>query len=140
MAAESEERAVTQRASYLARATELRNNEAEAVAWSERGYANSSIGRKLDTSKSTAKGWLERAMAQYGLEIAEVLLPDELEPPLSEPSYDPVGPEYLDELQTRADKERWAECVERNADRLPASWVNPVMDRLEDEGYVSVGD
>jgi len=140
MAAESEDRRVTQRANYLARATDLRKSEAKAVAWSERGYANSTIGRKLDTSKSTAKGWLERAMAQYGLEIAEVLSPDQLEPPLSEPAYEAVDESYLDELQTRADKERWAECVERNADSLPAEWVNPVLDRLEQEGYVSIGD
>ncbi|QCC57229.1 hypothetical protein [Natrinema thermotolerans] len=77
-------------------------------------------------------------MAQYGLEIAEVLPPAQLEPPLSEPSYEAVDETYLDELQSRADKQRWAECVERNADSLPAEWVADVMERLEQEGYVSV--
>jgi len=140
MAAESEDRLITQRANYLSRSTDLRENIAEAIAWSERGYARSSIARELETSKSTVKGWHERAMAQYGLEIVETLTGDQLEPPLSEPSYEGVGAEYLDELQTRADKERWLECVQRNADKLPASWVNDVLERAQREGYLSVGD
>ena len=133
-----EERLVTQRANYLSRATDLRDTEAEAIAWTERGYSYSAVGRKLDTSKSTAKGWIERAMAQYGLEIAETLQTDELDPPLSEPSYEQVGPEYIDELQTEADRERWAECVERSVGQVPQSWVNDVVDELERRGYFSI--
>jgi len=79
-------------------------------------------------------------MAQYGLEICETLSEDDLEPPLSEPSYKPVDETYLDELQTRADKARWAECVERNADSLPQEWLNPIMQRLREGGYISVGE
>lgn len=117
----NEDQLVTQRANYLSRALELRKNEAEAVAWAEHVYSFSSIGRKLDTSKSTAKGWIECAMALYGLEIAETLFPEDLEPPLQEPSYERVDPEYLDELQNEDDRKRWAECVERNVDSLPQS-------------------
>lgn len=81
---------------------------------------------------------MARAGNQYGLEVAEVLLPDDLEPPLSEPSYEPVDETYLDELQSEADKQRWAESVERNADSLPQEWVHPILERLQEEGHISV--
>lgn len=77
-------------------------------------------------------------MAQYGLEIAEVLLPDDLEPPPSEPTYEPVDVDYIDELQNDSDRERWAECVDRHAGKLPQSWVNDVLPELERRGYLSL--
>ncbi|WP_247005070.1 hypothetical protein [Halosolutus gelatinilyticus] len=133
-----EQRIVTQRANYLARSTDLRQNEAEAIAWTERGYSWNAVGRKLDTSGSTAKGWTERAMAQYGLSIAETLMPEELEPPLSEPAYESVDVEYIDELQNETDRKRWAECIERNVGKLPQPTVNEVVPELERRGYLSI--
>lgn len=133
-----EERAVTQRARYISRTTDLRDKEAKAIAWTERGYSWTAVGKKLDTSKSTAKGWIERAMAQYGLEIAETLFPEDLEPPLDQPTYEPVGVEYIDELENGGGVERWAECVQRHRDKIDQSWANDVVPELERRGYFSL--
>lgn len=131
------DRAITQRANYLSRATDLRKKEAKAIAWTGRGYSWRSVARRLDTGKSTAKGWIERAMAQYGLSIAETLTDGQLEPPLSEPSYEAVGPDYLDTLE-REDQRRWVECVDRHHDSLPQEWVAPIMDEIRSRGLVSI--
>lgn len=131
-----EQRLITQRGNYLARSTDLRETEAEALAYTQFGYSWQAVAKELGSGQSTVKDWMERAMAQYGLEITETLAPDELEPPLSKPSHEEVGIEYLDELQTDADRKRWAECVERNTQKLPRSWVNEIVDELEDRGYL----
>lgn len=127
-------RFATQRAQYLARTTELRQNEAKAVAYSEQGRVWAWIGRELDTNADTVKSWMERAMARYGLEISHTLLPSQLQEDPTTPEYDPVSPDYFDQIP-QAEHEEWIEYVERHSTRLPISWVQEVLEEARDRGY-----
>ena len=121
---DSDERKATQRGRYLSQTTDLRLNEAKAIAWSEIGYSNGAIARQMDTSKSTVSGWKRRAMALYGLEIAHALLPGELESP---PDFDRVDPsEYLSDLEPQERRVVWLEAVDKNRNKLPKEFVADV--------------
>jgi len=121
---DSDERQATQRGRYLSQTTDLRLNEAKAIAWSELGYSNGAIAREMDTSKSTVSGWKRRAMALYGLEIAHALSPDELE---SLPDFDRVDPsEYLSDLEPQERRVVWLEAVDKNRNKLPKEFVADV--------------
>lgn len=122
------DRYATQRGRYLARTTDLRQPEAEAVAYSERGYSFDGIAKKLDVSESTAQEYMERAMALYGLEIAETMLPTE-----NPPDYEMVDVDYLDKLSDRTELETWVKYVDRHADKLPADWTNKIIEQAESE-------
>jgi DNA-binding CsgD family transcriptional regulator len=128
---ESDERYATQRSSYLVRITNLRETEAEAIAYSELGYSDSAIASKMDTSQSTVSGWKERAMALYGLEIAHPLLPDEERRDITQ-----VGPEYLDELEPEERRVVWLEAVIKNENKIPMEWHNSVLEYAKEE-YLS---
>lgn len=123
------QRYATQRGRYLARTTDLRKPEAKAIAYAEQGFSINGISKKLDVSESTVKDYLERAMAQYGLEIAETLLPDE-EPP----DYEKVGPGYHRNLKNTQDKEEWVKLVDRHRDKLPQEWVHNVLGPAKNDG------
>ena len=85
---EDDERYATQRARYLARSTNLRKVEARAVAYAERGYSTNGIASQMDTSQSTAQGYLKRAWAEYGMGVGLTkVLPGE-----QPPDYERVDP------------------------------------------------
>lgn len=128
---EDDDKYARHRSSYLARDTELKKTEAKAVAYSERGYSWSGASKKIDVAEGTVNSYMERAMARYGVEIAESLLPNE-EPPDYEPIVDPGA--YLMELADRREQERWITCVERHQDQLPRDWVNDVADAAKEKG------
>ena len=123
----NEERYATRRTSYLARTTELRRPEANAVAWSELGYTHAGITKRIDSSEGTVKQYLERAMARYGVEISHAVMPD-TEPP----DYEIVGPDYLDEL-SREVKKQWLRLVDQHRNSLPQEWVAKVEEAAEEE-------
>ena len=127
-----EDRYTTRRTSYLARITELRRSEAEAVAWSELGYSYGGIAKMMDSSKGTVKQYMQRAMALYGLRISEPVMPDE-EPP----DYERVGPEYLNELGDEV-KKRWLRILDDQRDGLPQEWVAEIEDAAENEHGIAM--
>ena len=121
-----DERYVELRGRYIAKTTELRLPESEAIAYAERGYSSNGISKQMDVSESTVKDYLRRAMALYGLEIAETLLPDE-----PEPDYDKVSPDYHKDLESK-EKQKWAEYVHRYKDKLPKEWYNDVKKSIRE--------
>lgn len=126
---EGDERYATQRARYLARSTNLRKIEGEAVAFAERGYSANGIAKKMDTSASTAQGYLKRAWAEYGMEVGlEKVLPGE-----QPPDYERVDPGYHRDLPPE-ERERWVGLVVDHADKLPADWVADVLDEAKADG------
>ena len=127
-------RFATQRAQYLARATELRRNEAKAIAYAEQGRTWAWIAREMDTNEGTVQSWAERAMARYGLEIAHTLLPEQLEHDPTTPEYEPVDSDYFDQIPEGEHRE-WLDYVERHSDQLPVSWVNDILKEARSRGY-----
>lgn len=124
----SEDRYTTQRGRYLARTTDLREPEAEAVSYSELGYSISGISKKMDVSQSTIQEYLEKAMALYGLEIAETLLPDD-----DPPDYERVEPGYHETIPEE-EQEVWVKYVDRHRDKLPKEWVHDVVSAAKEDG------
>lgn len=132
MLVEDDDRYATQRATSLARITDLRRTEAEAIAYSERGYSSSGIAKRMDTTESTVKSYLERAMALYGLEIAFPLTTEELEN--SPPSHERVAPDYYRSLPHRSLKKDWLKYVQRHSERIPVEWQNAVFENAREDG------
>lgn len=65
------ERYVAERARYLGRVTDLRENVCEALAWSELGTTASGTARRMGTSASTVRGWRDEVEAEYGWQALE---------------------------------------------------------------------
>lgn len=70
-----DERAATVRGRYLARQSDLPDEQAHALAWRELGYTAAAIARELDRAAGTIDGWLDRIAAQYGLCAIETKWP-----------------------------------------------------------------
>ncbi|MFB6224890.1 MAG: helix-turn-helix transcriptional regulator [Candidatus Paceibacteria bacterium] len=126
MAEMDDERYVELRGRYIAKTTQLRLPESEAIAYAERGYSSNGISKQMNVSESTVKDYLRRAMALYGLEIAETLLPNE-----PEPDYDKVNPDYHKDLGSK-EKQKWIEYVKRYNDKLPKEWYNNVKNSIKE--------
>lgn len=124
-----DDRYATQRSRYLARTTELRRPEAKAVAYMELGYSHRGAAERLDTTESTVQSYLERAMARYGLEVTETLLPDEEPPDFTE-----VEPGYHQKLVNEDECRIWLTYVERYREKLPQEWVAKVLDAAKKDG------
>lgn len=123
-------RYATQRGRYLTRTTDLREPEAKAIAYTERGYSINGVAKNIDTSESTVKTYMERAMAMYGLEITETLLPNE-EPP----DYEAVDPGYHRTLENEANQKKWLKYVDRYREKLPQEWVHSVLEEAKEDGF-----
>jgi len=124
----NDERYATQRGRYLAKITELRKPEAKAIAYTERGYSFGGVAKHMDTSESTIKDYMQRAMALYGLEVTETLLPDE-EPP----DYDKVKPGYHETLDSQ-EQEKWVKFITRYQEKLPQEWAYEVIETAKEDG------
>ena len=116
----SEDRYATLRGRYLSKTTELRIKEATAVAWSELGYSISEIAKKMDTTESTVDDYHNKAIALYGLEILENLVPE-----AGNADYDRIDAEYVIDLP-RQRKEAWKDSFNRKKKSLPQEWVAEV--------------
>lgn len=121
-------RYAVQRARYLARDTDLSKDQATAVAYAERGYSVSGTSQHVSTSESTIKTYRERAMAMYGMEITETLLPEE-----DPPDYEIVDAGYHRSLH-KVDQKKWVKLVDRHRDQLPQEWVNSVLEAAREDG------
>lgn len=124
-----EERYVQQRARFIARTTDLREPEAKAVAYMEKGYSQRGAAKQLDSTESTVQAHLERAMARYGLSITETLLPNEEPPEISE-----VQPGYHRELPHEDEQLIWLTYVDRHQKKLPPDWVAEVLNAAKKDG------
>jgi DNA-directed RNA polymerase specialized sigma24 family protein len=71
-----DERAATVRGRYLARQSDLTDEQAHALAWRELGYTAMAIARRLDRSDGTIDSWLDRTAAQYCLCAIETKWPE----------------------------------------------------------------
>jgi DNA-binding CsgD family transcriptional regulator len=125
-----DDRYATQRSRYLAKTTELRKPEAKAVAYTERGYSFDGVAKQMDTSESTVKDYMQRAMALYGLEITETLLPDEEPPDYDDEEVEPGYHESLSEYE----REKWVKFVTRHQDKLPQEWAHDVVEAARADG------
>jgi hypothetical protein len=123
-----DDRYATQRATQLARGTLLRKVEAEAVAYSERGYSRPGIANKMDSSKGTIQKYHEKALALYGMQATGVRTDGESPPPVP----DQVEPGYHQEL-VDPEQKRWLTYVDRHRNNLPQSWVHEVLDAARDD-------
>jgi len=118
-----EDRHTTRRASQLARTlSELRKPEAEAIAYSERGYSRAGIAKEIDSTQSTVKAYHEKAIALYGFEICETHVLD-ADIPDNLPEYERVEPTYY---RDRPDGREWLDIVFRMGGKLPAEFVADV--------------
>jgi hypothetical protein len=70
-----DERAAQVRGRYLARQSDLTDEQAEALAWRELGYTAAAIGRELGRAEGTIESWLDRTAAQYCLCAIETKWP-----------------------------------------------------------------
>lgn len=66
-----DKRYVRKRGEYLKRVSSLRENICEALAWREIGYSKSGIAKKMDTTESTVKSWMEEVEEEYGKDALE---------------------------------------------------------------------
>ena len=118
----SDERYVTMRSRFLARQPDLRKVEAEAIAWSELGYSRAGMAKedRMDTGKSTVKGYHQKAAALYGMEILWTTVPG-----VEKKSYDRITSEDVIKMSD-GEREQWLEAFQQQKEGLPQEWVNDV--------------
>ena len=108
-----DERIAHERARYLETTTELREREADAVAWSELGYSSSAIAKQIDSGASTVSAYLERAIAAYGPEAAHARASTDL---ATDDDLTPVTEGDVLEWPAHY-REVWRDAVDRHPDR-----------------------
>jgi len=114
-----------ERARYIEATTDLRAAEANAIAYSELGYSNAGIAKKIDATASTVGDYLQRAIAQYGPEAAHARADPQRDRDLVVVTDEQIAqwpPHYRDV---------WADAVEAHPDRAPEVATPDVTDRLE---------
>ena len=102
-----------ERARYIEATTDLRAAEANAIAYSELGYSNGGIAKKIDATASTVGEYLQRAIAQYGPEAAHARADLQRDRDLSV-----VTAEEITEWPTHY-RDVWRDAVEAHPDRAP---------------------
>ncbi|MGB9966135.1 hypothetical protein [Halobacterium hubeiense] len=125
---QEEERYAKRRANYLERHLDVRDVEAQAIAWSEMGYTDSAIAKKMDSTKGTVSNWQERVAVEYG---QEVLFPQVRE---ERGDYERLDDEDVLELP-RERREWYYGLVESHTDRAPEfarSLVNMDSETIEE--------
>lgn len=115
------DRQAKERKQYLARATDLEEKHAEALAWRELGYSHAGVADKVDSSKSTVSTWLDRVAVQYGPAAVETKVNCERDDDLTEVTREEIMA-YPDETV-----EWWSSIAEDHPDATP-DW----FDRRED--------
>lgn len=108
-----DERLAHERARYLEATTSLRDDEADALAYSELGYSTSAIARELGSTASTVTTYLERAIAAYGPEAAHARSSPEL---TLEGDLAPVTERDVREWPAHY-RDVWRDAVERHPER-----------------------
>ena len=114
-----------ERARYIEATTDLRPPEADAVAYSELGFSNDGIAKRIDATASTVGEYLQRAIAQYGPEAAHARAD-----PQRDRDLDVVTDEQIAQWPPHY-RDVWADAVEAHPDRAPEVATPDVTDRLE---------
>jgi len=65
--AKSLDRQAADRAEFLARTSDISEREAEAVAYSEMGFASSGIATQMESTRGTVRNYLDSVADQYGV-------------------------------------------------------------------------
>jgi predicted transcriptional regulator len=73
-----EHRFVALRSSYLTQTADLRDPVAEAVAWSELGYSESGIAKRVNRAEATVGTYLDDVAERYGAEAIYARTPEEI--------------------------------------------------------------
>jgi hypothetical protein len=61
-----EQRWVDRRAQFLQREYGLRDRRSRTLAWSDLGYSSSGIAKRVDSTESTVRGYLDEASERFG--------------------------------------------------------------------------
>jgi hypothetical protein len=119
-----DERAATVRGRYLARQSDLTDEQAEALAWRELGYTAAAIARELDRAEGTVNGWLDRTAAQYCLCAIETKWPAKRQ------DLTPMTREHLLECHP-AVRLQYVEVAERYPNVVPSEVMETVRELTE---------
>jgi hypothetical protein len=119
-----DERAATVRGRYLARQSDLTDEQAEALAWRELGYTAAAIARELDRAEGTVNGWLDRTAAQYCLCAIETKWPAKRQ------DLTPMTREHLLECHP-AVRLQYVEVAERYPSVVPSEVMETVRELTE---------
>lgn len=133
MTRSDEETNAHERARYVEATTDLRGPEADAVAYSELGYSNHGIAKRIDSTTSTVGTYLQRVIAQYGPEAAHARAEFVPNRDLETVTADEIAewPKHYRKV--------WGDAVEAQPDRAPDAATPDVTgdDDHEDAGRVS---
>lgn len=109
------DRWASRRAEYVESTTMLSPSEAEAVAYSERGFSDAGIAKQVDATAGTVTNYLDRAVARFGPRVRLPCL-DEDSP--IEADLSPVAYEDIAEMDSAA-REAWYAAVDRHPEYEP---------------------
>lgn len=73
-----EERFVKLRSSYLEQTAGLREAVARTVAWSELGYSENGVAKRIGRNEATVGAYLDDVAERFGPEAAYARLPEEI--------------------------------------------------------------
>lgn len=123
------------RAQYLKRTTDLGPKEAQTVAWSELGFSQSGISKRVDATADTVEKYCGRIVAQYGLVALDTKGQHAHDADLDEPTAEDIRD------LAPAVRESWFEAVDSHPDVAP-EWVRvaTLEDRLEPTVEYTVND
>ena len=113
-----------ERGRYLARTTTLTEREARAIAYSELGYSDSGIAKRIECEGATVKRYRERAAARYGHRAIEPK-------PSQERGHTDLATVTKDEITAYppGTREWWVEAARGHPDMAP-EWA----DQLDEGG------
>jgi hypothetical protein len=125
------DRWASRRAEYVETTTMLSRREAEAVAYSERGFSDAGVAKRVDATAGTVTNYLDRAVARFGPEVRLPCLDED--PPL-EADLSPVAYEDIAEMGSAA-REAWYAAVERHPEYEP-----PAITEVEQRARATATD
>ena len=107
------ERWTSRRAEYLEATTILSYREALAVAYSERGFSDAGVAKRIDSTEGTVGNYLDRAVAAFGPRVRHARVDPEIDRDL-----DRVTLEDLADWRLYR-REVWREAADRFPDFAP---------------------
>ena len=109
------DRWASRRGEYLASTTILSRSEAEAVAYSERGFSDGGVAKQMDSTAGTVTQYLDRAVARFGPGVRLPCLEEDppIEADLAPTSYRAMAGE------SRATREVWEDAIQRHPEYRP---------------------
>lgn len=114
------DRDTLQRSRYLARTTDLTDEQARALAYREQGYSHSGIAAKIDSTKGSVSDYMRRIAAQYGLSAIWTKTEEE------RTDLEEVDHERLEALSASV-RRQYVEIAEHAPEHVPASVREEVL-------------